>query len=516
MKHVAAPLLALVVPACLIGAYHFAPEFASLITPLTASPWAFWSSVLIYVLFVGWAVFAYVYGLWQMGRERQLIAFLRRHVEQHAEQHWHYVVDEESVVASGIFGSKRDEANARERTITGRIVSLLHADARFFRFEPVHVLMRTEAQALSACSTHVAAFQSLAVRAGILGTFIGLIISLGEVQEVFLLRGTEMANASMVDVNAELTVLRQQIAELMGQVVQGLAMAFGTSIFGLVAAFVIYFMALAVRGEERKLTREIHGICQLVQKLFRDHTHQNTELVQTAEALRSVMKENLSALSGASKSLHENAALIVQTSGVLGSGLQEPVRLFASNAANLTQLLEQSAAATMAAKEVSASLSAAEQGAAKRIEAVANQLASLSEHSSRQMSLAIEANGKAIAETGQAVAGSVQTALHVLSDELLSGLGPKLGGELQREALTGLLDELGKMHVAHALSIQEIRGEGRRQLRQTVLLFAVIFIGFAAGAATFNREGFIAFLPATKSSVTQVPSGEPEGKPDVH
>lgn len=516
MKHFAALLLAVILPVGLIGAYYFVPAVAPLILPLTMSQEAFWGSVLIYIGFVGWACFYYVSGIFQMRRERQLISFLRQHVEQHAEQYWHYAVDAESAVASGIFGSKRDEANARERTITGRIVSLLHADARFFRFEPVHVLMRTETQALSACSTQVAAFQSLAVRAGILGTFIGLIMSLGEVQEVFLLRGSELANNNLADVTAELGIIRQRIAELMGQVVQGLAVAFGTSILGLIAAFVIYFLASVVRKEERQLTRDIQGICQLVQKLFRDHTHQNTELVQTAEALRSVMKENLSALSGASKSLHENAALIIETSGLLGTGLQEPVRLFASNAANLTQLLDHSAAAAAAAREVSASLAAAELGAAKRIDAVASELVSLSERSSRQIAVAIEANGKTVAETGHAVAGSVSTALRTLSDELLKGLGPRLGGELQNEVLTGLRDELGKMHSAHALSIQQIRTESRRQLRQTAILFMVIFVGFAAGAATFNRDGIATLISAAKSATIPTPSGAPEGKPDVH
>ncbi len=302
-------------------------------------------------------------------------------------------------------------------------------------------------------------------------------------------RGTELANSpSAASLNAELGGIRDKIAGLMGEVVQGLAIAFGTSIAGLIAAFVIFFLAAQAREDERRLSDDIHAVCQRVQKLFRNHTNQNTELVHTADALRGVMKENLAMLSSANKSLNENATQLSETSGKLGTALTEPVQLFASNAAALKQLLEQSAVAADAAREVSASLSMAEKGAAKRMEEIATELAGLAERNHHHLAAAIESNNKMAAETGNAIAGSVVDAMRTLSSELASGLPQKLGGELQQEVLAGLLAELGKMHETHEASIRQISKEGRRQTRIALAMTAMLLL--TAGGLGFSLHGY--------------------------
>ncbi|SMC75969.1 hypothetical protein [Rhizobium sp. RU36D] len=488
MRHFTGAALAVIlVPVMVVWLMWFEPSLAPTMQPLTQSPAALYSSVAIYVVFVAMALFAFFRGWQRVRREDQVVAFLRAQVDALAEGAWQYVPSADDAVASGIFGSR--DAELRQRTSTGRIVSLLHADARFFRFEPVHLALRTELPALHAHSTRIGSYQTLAVRAGILGTFFGLIQSLSNVQNVFMWRGTELANSpNAASLNAELEGIRDNIAGLMGEVVQGLAIAFGTSIAGLIAAFVIFFLAAQAREDERRLAEDIHAICQRVQKLFRNHTNQNTELVHTADALRGVMKENLAMLSSANKSLNENATQLSETSGKLGTALTEPVQLFASNAAALKQLLEQSAIAADAAREVSASLSTAEKGAAKRMEAIATELTGLVERNHRDLATAIETNNKMAAETGNAIAGSVVDAMRTLSSELASGLPQKLGGELQQEVLAGLLAELGKMHEAHAASIRQISSEGRRQTRIALAMTAMLLL--TAGGLGFSLHGY--------------------------
>lgn len=479
------------------------------LVPLFASPSALWSTIGIFVgsLFIACSFF--FMGHRKARRERRTLGF----VEKRIQNFYHspeilYRPREPDFAATGLLADNAPEANERLMTSTGRILSMLHNDARFFRYEPVHLVMRAEEPNLRQFSLRISAVQTLAIRAGILGTFVGLIMSLGQVQEVFLLRGTEIGNSSQAaSLAADFNDIKTRMGHLMGEVVQGLALAFGTSIAGILAAILIALLASFARGREDRLIREIQSVAIAAQRLFRDTTSSNGEFARTAEELQDALKANLSTLSETRADVHRHAERLATVSGQLAEGLSDPVRLFAENSAGIKSMLEQGRDAAENVRQMIERMRAIETLSAQRLEQLSTDIDRAATSSRDAVSAALEHNRQAVDAALEKATAVLSAGLSNTGTLVVAGLGNSIEEGFRRGLAEGLAAHLSGPGSPVQDLLERVSSDSRRQQHRAFVLYVAAIIGLTLANITsahwdgISRMYSAAWLPSSSAGV---------------
>jgi hypothetical protein len=182
----------------------------------------------------------------------------------------------------------------------GRIVRAIEADARDLRFEPVPVVVERVMDEVTRGTAEIKVWQHYAVRLGILFTFIGLILALGPLQEML-----NQANAQK-----GVPGFTSQIQGQVAKVVENLALAFGASVSGLVAALVLQIAHGKVRERERSLVENLASRVSTLQFLARRVRSDNT-LLHDIDALRHELGTHREELSHSSRTLQADIAALV-------------------------------------------------------------------------------------------------------------------------------------------------------------------------------------------------------------
>ena len=454
------------------------------LAPFMASQAARWSTVGIFVGSLAIVVLLMLLSWRHQKREYEATDFIDQRLDEAQLDPPKFSASAASLSDSHLLGDDDARVRARQATSSGRVVALLFNDARFFRYQPVHLAVRAEEATLRRLSRSISAVQVFAIRAGILGTFVGLIGSLARVQTVFMLRGTESAAQGQVAVGDDLAAIRQEIGILVGDVVQGLALAFGTSIAGILAAMIIAFAAACVRWNESRLLERIEKVGQKSQLFFRQAFRGNEELIRTAEELRGAIKENLGEIREVRSHLHLHSERLSATAGEIGAGLVDPVRLLADQSSEIRAMLEHNREATRQVGQVAERMKSIEMMSGERLEKLSDHMDMVMRSQADALLSAVDETRTVTAEGLKAVSANLLSGLSSTGRDLATGLGPKVEAGLRDGVSRALADLSRQTEEALRDGIRQVQAEGRRSHRTGFLLYA-------AALATLTAAGIL-------------------------
>ncbi|MEN3794667.1 hypothetical protein [Fulvimarina sp. MAC3] len=481
--------------AILVFAWRWLAGSTEALAPFFASRAAFWSTIGIFVGTVGMALVLVALSWRHRRQEREVIDFASRRIDAARHDRTKFSAEASDLSRSGLLGDEDAKIRERSRTSAAHVLALLFNDARFFRYQPVHLAVRAEEARLRGYSRSISAVQVFAIRAGILGTFVGLIWSLGQVQEVFLLRGTESASQGQPGLADELAALKDEIGVLVGDVVQGLALAFGTSIAGILAAIVIALLAAFVRWRETLLAAHIEKTGQKSQLFFREAFRGNEELIRTAEELRGAIKDNLDEVKDARSHLHQHAERLSNTAGEIGAGLADPVRLLAEQSAEIRAMLDHGREAARQVGGIAEKMQSIETMSSERLAKLSDHMDTLLRSQSDLLRAAIDENRAVTAKGLQEVSSSLTTGLGSAGRDLAEGLGPKLEDGLREGVSEALAGMTRQMQDALKDGLRQVEAERRRAQRSGLVLHA-------AALSTLTLAGILAIYFSAGQSPT--------------
>ncbi len=217
----------------------------------------------------------------------------------------------------------RDPAKKKEllTTYASALQRTVYEDVKALRFDPITTLLDRQRPYITKISNELASYQSLAVRLGILGTFVGLIFALNQVGDI-LPGADNVASGSLDDI------------------VGSLAVAFGTSITGIVAAMIIVFLAGAMRGHELDLMRQFELLASHAQALCRVKLGDDRGIAKTAKELAVEMSAQKKDMIDTRNAIEGETVKLQEAAMSLAKQTVRPGSLIEDNAAALAQLLE--------------------------------------------------------------------------------------------------------------------------------------------------------------------------------
>lgn len=171
--------------------------------------------------------------------------------------------------------SGTDARGDLEATAAAKMTQNIRADALGRRFDAVNLIVD---RVLGDITSHAAGLrdaQQLAVRAGILCTFIGIVLALTQVGGV--IGAGQLSEAA--------------VQNSMNLIVSSLGLAFSTSIAGLAASILLQLMANAMRQAENKVIGELELQAARVQLVCR-RVSEDTPLGTDIAALRTVLADH--------------------------------------------------------------------------------------------------------------------------------------------------------------------------------------------------------------------------------
>lgn len=492
------------------------PALTPFFNPIKNSPNSLASIIGIFLLFILLTAFAVFQSVRRERYERSIMDFLRDRINKvdDPSDAWAYQRDATDVWRTGLMGSDRNLIKQRQQSITGRLIALIYSDARFHRFEPVHLTMRTESSDLSRFSNRISSYQTMAIRLGILGTFIGLIASLGQVQNLFLLRGTQIANPDVTTLSSELSSIKSEISNLMGEVVQGLTLAFGTSIAGIIAAILIVMVASIIRGRERRLANDIQNAVQEVQLFIRRQLGSSEELVQTAKELREVLKGNVIQLENTRKNINHNTEKLSFVAEQFGEGIANPLSEFIRTSSRLDQMLSQSTGAVQGLMTMQESLQTGQQDATSKLEALNTSFLSAAQAQNDALRQSMEANNNTIREAASVLTSGLDLAFGTLGTNLAQSLKNDMSRQIQESVLTDLKAQLEETRKSNEDRSNQLLVASNRSARRAYLFsllgFGALILALLSSANLLNfGDLFDQLRSFASSSVEALASKEP-------
>ena len=305
------------------------------------------------------------------------------------------------------------------QSTTGRMVAAIQADARDLRFDPIPVVVERVINDLDSGSNAVRIWQGYAVRLGILFTFVGLVIALAPVRDIL----ASAPGGSADDLQSAIegfTALRSSI----GNVVSGLALAFGSSIVGLLSALCLQLAAGMVQRRESDAIEMLGSVAADVQYVFR-RARNETPLAKDIESLRTLLAQHKDELHASSRAINADvAALDARLEGI------------ARARDSVSALLERESEAADRQSKLVAELSSAE---ARLIEIVKGCESGLSEivmRSGLSLNEVIDASSSRFSDMMAKVIADVQKRYVDGSKALISAIS-EMGGSLAREISEG-------------------------------------------------------------------------------
>lgn len=202
-----------------------------------------------------------------------------------------------------ILPSGAGEVEEPKESTAGRMIEAMLADAKDLRFDPIPIVVERVITDLDNGSQSVRVWQGYAVRVGILFTFVGLVIALAPVRNVLATPPPSSEDAVLL-----LTWLRELRGSI-GDVVNGLALAFGSSIAGLVSALLLQLVVSMVQRREVTVVELLASIAADVQYLFR-RARNETPLARDIEAVRTLLVQHKDELHASSRAFDSSIAAI--------------------------------------------------------------------------------------------------------------------------------------------------------------------------------------------------------------
>ncbi len=188
-------------------------------------------TVLLWGFFRGWS------GLTRIVREEAAVERVREQVDRQLD------AAKTPRVACAEFRNVRDiiEHHPHSRLSSDRMFERIVEDAADYVYEGREAVVRPYKEEIERVTRLVSDLQTTALRLGILGTFVGLILA---IQDLGI--GAQLASAQAADAT-------RPFFQLSGNLFAALLIAFSTSVMGLIVALVLFFFGLYVRQRQGHL-----------------------------------------------------------------------------------------------------------------------------------------------------------------------------------------------------------------------------------------------------------------------
>lgn len=348
-----------------------------------------------------------------------------------------------------VFGGTGQLAGVAQ-TAAFKLTEIIRGDALARRFDPVNMVVDRVAGDVSQCSGEIRDAQQLGVRLGILGTFVGIVVSLGNVSQIV---GADVLS------NAD-------IQEAIRAIVRSLGLAFSTSIAGLGAAILLQLMAGHVRRLESDVVEGLERVAPKVQHLCR-RASEDTPLGADIVALKDMLEDQRHVMKSHAGDLLKAATRIGDTVSLIDTTLGRPLGALEATGVRLSALLE------------------AQGEAAATLERMTHAVADLETRLAEGFGSALDRAGAAQQAGFEQMARTIAGAMGEVAAEVRAIRPPEDGARLEA---------LFAAHLS-ALATRLAEGEARtaRRMRQAALLQAglVALALLGAGLALALSSGLI-------------------------
>lgn len=367
--------------------------------PITANPLAGIATWSIYTLSILFGSLTGFVALGLLSREREWIrataSWFRRMVDSDDVMS---ILRDQATENPLRYQGSGQKIKEPEQTACDKMLDNIWADAKGRRYDPIPLVVSRVDLQIGVGSRSVRGFQTIAIRLGILGTFIGLIAALVEVQQLFLFRATAWQPEGPP------VQLVERINELVGLVVRDLALAFGTSIAGLTAAIILQFLANVVRSHEADIVEQLQRLASEGQTLARKGM-EDSSLGNDIEALRGLLKEHKDRLYASSDQIRASTDRMNQVAGNIADEMEDPLAKLGARSKQLADVLtRQSESLTAAAS-------------------VAERIQELNESMASTMTETIERAVNVQTEALEGLSSNIKVGQESLMDELRNGFG---------------------------------------------------------------------------------------------
>lgn len=350
-------------------------------------------------------------------------------------------------------GSARDPMIAA--TSAYKMTENIRLDAAGRRFDPVNLIVERVLGNVVGHSLSLREAQQFGVRLGILGTFVGIVFSLGNVGPIVQSAGLDNA----------------AIQAAINSIVGSLGIAFSTSIAGLGASILLQLMAGNVRSRENELIEALERQAGRVQIVCR-RASEDTPLGEDIAALRSVLDEHTHFMRRQEKDMMAVSSRFGDALTRTENTLSGPIAALEQTGRRLGDLLATQSAAVGGLERMTAAVSDLETRVAGHFEAAAARSA----------------------ETQKAALLDMAQALRLVSTRLLEEIRGGWGADA-REAIETLVD---RRLADAATRLDEAAERQRRAMNRLAALLAAATAGSAAALLLLagSASGVYAWIAA--------------------
>lgn len=207
-----------------------------------------YGTLLVFEIAAGYGFFGFVVCLEHLANERRAIAEAGGRIGVLKNQP--EIV--ESDLSAGFFSGGALAMADVERTATYAMLENIRKDAIGYRYEPIALIVERVVPAVTSGSQRVRDAQTLGLRLGILGTFVGMSLALVDVTQIF---------SATADVGTSQNAIHAIIGKL--------SLAFGTSIAGLVAAILLQIVLGGLLAREDRTLTDLQELAADAQAVCR-------------------------------------------------------------------------------------------------------------------------------------------------------------------------------------------------------------------------------------------------------
>jgi methyl-accepting chemotaxis protein len=308
--------IAAVVAALFIAIELLAPDLLRFL-PGGAPPakFAFAAAIYVYVIVTGSRNL--LEGLGLTGREIEMIEQAESRIDRFKKSTIHSFTE--------VFGPNNPfipegfaKLNVNDQTATFKLIDAIRCDGERGRFDPINLMVERVADQVLGGTSGIRHSQQLGVRLGILGTFIGILLSLNGVGGVVGGGG----------------VTQESIQDAIRAVVASLGVAFATSIAGLLSATLLQIMAGSLQRRESDVLERLHRLAADVQGICRVAARDGDQ-----HELEATLREHRETINGFIKDLNIGADRVTRAVEAVTSSMDKPLEAIRRQGADLDAAL---------------------------------------------------------------------------------------------------------------------------------------------------------------------------------
>ncbi|MGJ3264579.1 MAG: hypothetical protein ACFE0R_15230 [Salinarimonas sp.] len=328
--------------------------------------------------------------------------------------------------ALSYYGGREIAFYGMESTIIHEEITRFYRDKQRNNFEAVFSNIVQRLSDLAIGLLDLSTLQTIAIRLGILGTFFGLVQQLSAVRQIMAGNNNGEAGESRV--------------AAAGEAVGALALAFNSSISGLVAALVLALLATTVGARVREVRK---GLAKLLAELRPPVPSEappdglSKAAADAIQAAASSLREGGSRLAAASKELRDQ--IHAETDSLKALAAEQSKAL--ASATQLAKQVEQVEARLLGAFEASLARAATSQGSA--LSGVERRMAAIAEVLERHEKSAKKALDDAGAALAAQIEGTLAPSLARIADRLETQETPASPRLARLDQVLGVAVKLG-------------------------------------------------------------------------